>query len=232
MSPKLAFGPIDSITQYLLYLSVVVLGVLLPVLVQKWRTRREKAKLLARTLASLTTELQANRKRAEASQASFGEAAARLQDRMGQLRLAREAVVAGGVVEEEPAASAEADVNLPLLTRTAWDVAHVADALVLLPDERLRALARAYQMQSLFEQDHGLLLQSIMQLEVLDLPLQGAALPAVDARLEILAKADLVFRYHSGLAAGLVQVYDLALAEASAVPTEVRLVGPKERKSA
>ena len=34
MRPNLALGPNDSVTQYLLYLSSVVLGVLLPLLVQ------------------------------------------------------------------------------------------------------------------------------------------------------------------------------------------------------
>ena len=45
MRPNLALGPIDSVAQYLLYVSIVVLGVLLPILVQKWRQRRMDAAL-------------------------------------------------------------------------------------------------------------------------------------------------------------------------------------------
>jgi len=40
MRPNLALGPIDGVVQYLVYLSIVVLGVLLPLLIQKWRQRR------------------------------------------------------------------------------------------------------------------------------------------------------------------------------------------------
>ena len=69
MRPNLALGPIDSVTQYLLYLSIVVLGVLLPLLLNKWRTRREKQQLLERTLKALTAETTANRKRVLSSRA-------------------------------------------------------------------------------------------------------------------------------------------------------------------
>ncbi len=57
MRPNLAFGPIDSVEQYLVYLSIVVLGVLLPLLVRKWRQRREHARLLAQTLTALRAAL-------------------------------------------------------------------------------------------------------------------------------------------------------------------------------
>jgi hypothetical protein len=227
MSPKLAFGPIDSAAQYLLYLSVVVLGVLLPVLVQKWRTRREKAQLLVRTLAALTAEVQANRKRAEASQTSFGQVAVLLQGQRELLNTRRASLLAGDAPAEPPQHPRDTHVNLPLLTHTAWDVARLADALVLLPSARLHAFARAYQMQTLFEQDRSLLLQSLVQMEVLELPLQGAGLAAVDARLEALVKALMVFKYFAGFAGGLLTVYDLALAANPPAPaTSVTLLDP------
>jgi len=103
MRPNLALGPIDSVTQYLLYFSIVVLGVLLPLLANKWRTRREQAALLARTLLALQSEVAANRRRAVSSR----ETLVHLRDQLDLLRAHRHALrlrLADGTIEAFDAA--------------------------------------------------------------------------------------------------------------------------------
>jgi hypothetical protein len=218
MRPNFTFGPIDSITQYLLYLSIVVLGILLPLLVQRWRTRREKARLLARTLAALRDEIGANRRRMVSSRESF----VALRDELAAQRehylvMRRRLVDArGDGPEPQPPPERDLGINLALTTRTAWDVARLADALVLLALEQLEQFTRAYQMQELFEKDRSHLLEIAMQGEVLGLPFDMKRVDAVDARLAQLATAHAVLRYQVGLAESLIAAYDGALAKVPA----------------
>jgi hypothetical protein len=212
MRPNLALGPIDSMTQYLLYLSIVVLGVLLPLLVQRWRTRREKAGLLSRTLVALQAEAVANRRRVMASH----ETLVRLRDQLAQFRVHRLALSlhlrdASQPLPEELPAEVEWGVSVPLVTRTAWDVARLADALVLLPEERLTAYSRVFHIQEVFERDRSALLSLLMQLELLALPADIQRLETVDKQLELLTLGLATLRYHVGLAEGMIESYDAAL---------------------
>ncbi len=213
MKPNLAFGPIDSVAQYLLYLSVVVLGVLLPLLVQRWRTRREQAALLARTVRAINAEIAANRRRVAASQRTLQTLHGKLvvfREHRLALRLHRRA---GGdaATQPLPPADTHGDVSVPLVTRTAWDVARLAQALVLLPEERLNAYTRVYQMQELFGNDRAALLTVLMQIEQLDLPLDDVRIETLDAQLGILVVALSTVQYHVGLAQGLLDAFDDAL---------------------
>ena len=70
MRPNLAFGPIDSVTQYLLYLSVVVFGILLPLAIQKWIKARHEKQLLASTRIAVSDEIRANLKKVRESRDS------------------------------------------------------------------------------------------------------------------------------------------------------------------
>lgn len=213
MRPNLAFGPIDSIAQYLLYLSVVVLGVLLPLLLNKWRTRREEKRLLARTLAALADEVGANRRRVVKSHQSFVEVLAVLEQAHARYLERRTRLSDGaGEVGPEPR-EAGLGVNLALTTRVSWDVARHANALVLIGDEQLQRFTRAYQMQELFERDRNLLLELVMQLEVLDLPADLSRLEVVDERLALLTRGRTVLRYHVGLTQGMIDCYDEALGQ-------------------
>ncbi len=214
MKPNLAFGPIDSVAQYLLYLSVVVLGVLLPLLVQRWRTRREQAALLARTLRALDAEIAANRRRVKTSLQTLqtlGETLAALRDHRLALRRHRLERVDPSTWPPSPA-DTDGHIQVPLVTRTAWDVARLAQALVLLPEERLNAYTRVYQMQELFASDRTALLNTLMQIEQLDLPLDDAPVATLDAQLGILTVALATVRYHQGLAQGMLDAFDQALA--------------------
>ncbi|MGL4232145.1 MAG: hypothetical protein ACRCWJ_12340, partial [Casimicrobium sp.] len=71
MRPNFTFGPLDSVTQYLLYLSIVVIGVLLPLLLQKWREHRDNAERVKQTLIAIAGEIQINRERAQVSLSSL-----------------------------------------------------------------------------------------------------------------------------------------------------------------
>ncbi len=215
MKPNLAFGPIDSVTQYLLYLSIVVLGVLLPLLVQRWRTRREQAALLARTVQALDAEIAANRRRVTASRQTLED----LRDTLAEYRdhrlALRRHLLEPGDPAALPAAPADTrwDVRVPLVTRTAWDVARLAQALVLLPEARLNAYTRVYQMQDLFATDRAALLDVLMQIEQLELPADINRAETLDAQLGILTVALATLRYHVGLAQGMLEAFDQALGE-------------------
>jgi hypothetical protein len=214
MRPNLALGPIDSMSQYLLYLSIVVLGVLLPLLLNKWRSRREAKALLVRTVLAIDTEIAANRRRVVASIKTVVQMRDRLgADRDHRLALRRHRIdPAAHVAPPEPVEDAEHNVSVPLLTRTAWDVARLADALVLLPDARLGAYTRVFQMQDVFDRDRSALLQTLMQIELLDLPADMTQLGTIDSQLQTLTLAHAVLRYQVGLLEGMIATYDAALA--------------------
>ncbi len=213
MRPNLALGPIDSVTQYLLYLSVVVLGVLLPLLLNKWRTRREQRQLRERTLKALNAEIAANRKRVLSSR----ETLLPLRERLTQYREHRLTLRRHLHDPKHPAPAAAPedaswDVNVPLITRTAWDVARLAHALVLLSEEHLKAYTRVFHIQDVFERDRAALLAVLMQLELLDLPADISRPETLDAQLQTLTVAVATIRYQVGLADGMIAAYDAALA--------------------
>lgn len=217
MRPNLALGPIDTVTQYLLYLSIVVLGVLLPLVVQRWRTRREKAALRERSERALAAEHAGNRRRLLQSLASLE----RLEGILA-LYLAHRRALCMRLLEPEhapdlPPTPPDTDwgLHLPLLTRTAWDVARLADALVLLPEAVLTACSRVYHLQELHTQDRSALMQVLMQLEQLTLPAELARVETLDRQLSILTVALATVRYQVGLAEGLRKAYDAALSPAS-----------------
>jgi hypothetical protein len=220
VKPNLAFGPIDSVAQYLLYLSVVVLGVLLPLLVQRWRTRREQAALLARTVRALNAEVAGNRRRVAASQQTLQSLHEKLTVFRDHRLALRRHHLAGGDAATQPAAPADThgDISVPLVTRTAWDVARLAQALVLLPEERLNAYTRVYQMQELFSSDRAALLSVLMQIEQLDLPLDEVRIETLDAQLRILVVALATVQYQVGLAQGMLGAFDDALRGQPAPP--------------
>ncbi len=212
MRPNLAFGPIDSVMQYLLYLSVVVLGVLLPVLVQKWRTRREKAKLLQRSVVALRAEIEGNHQRMLQVRDSFANATTLLAANVAHLKSLRERVVADPSQPATAPAEQNLNISLGLTAATAWDVARLAGALVLVPAEQLTALTRAYQVQEFYETNRAMLLQTLMKSTALDLPADLRQLSSLDARLEGFTVAHAVLQYQTGLAQGLIDAYSTALA--------------------
>ena len=79
MKPNLAFGPIDSLVQYLLYLSIVVIGIVLPLAIQRWLKKRNARELLQSTLSSLVQEPNANARRMKESRSSLEDLAKSLE---------------------------------------------------------------------------------------------------------------------------------------------------------
>jgi type VI protein secretion system component VasK len=213
VKPNLAFGPIDSVTQYLLYLSVVVLGVLLPLLLQRWRNQREQARLLARTVASITAELSANRRRVIASRETLAHLRATLEIYREHRLALRRHLVQPGDPALLPAAPDDSQygISVPLLTRTAWEVASHAQALTLLPEARLSAFTRAYQVQEMFAADRSSLTAMLMDIEQLELPADMNRTETLDAQLRVLTSGLATARYHVGLADAMLEAYDAAL---------------------
>lgn len=218
MRPNLALGPIDSVAQYLLYVSIVVLGVLLPILVQKWRQRRQNAALVQRTLAALAEENRNNRRKLAKSRESFTELA-RLFDeqyRYYETLWHRLGTPDAGSPAPPPPELADVTLALPALTRTAWDVAHVSNALALLPAERLARFTRAYHLQSLLADDLSSQLRVVAQAEALGAPLDLGVRRNVEARLHAIAVGRAAVRAQIDVSDGALAAYDAALADADA----------------
>jgi len=215
MRPNLALGPIDSVAQYLLYVSIVVLGVLLPILVQKWRQRRQDAALVRRTLASLADEMRANRARLAKSRGSFANLAALFDELYRHYEALWHRFDHPEAEGAEGKAPEQADVPLmfPSLTRTAWDVAHVSHALALLPDERLALLTRAYYLQGILADNLPGSLDIVTQAETLAVPLDLRERRNVEARLHAIAAARAAVRAQMALSDGTLDAYDKALAD-------------------
>lgn len=214
MRPNFALGPIDSIAQYLLYVSIVVLGVVLPLLVQKWRQRRERSRLLAHTIRALRNELSANRERLLVSRGTFEVLGNALNgDYEHYLRLwqgLRDAV--DPPLEPSPPQAEDRLITLASLSRTAWEVAQLSNALPTIAPDQLRELTRAYVLQTVFEDSRGLLLEYTFRAEALDAPIDLRDLRAVESRLGLLAVYRAVVRHQAALLTALVAAYDSALA--------------------
>jgi len=217
MRPNFALGPIDSVSQYLIYVSIVVLGVLLPVLLQKWRQRRQDALLVQRTLAALRDEITGNRRKLATSRDSFVGLAAVFDEQYRHYeglwhRLGENAAAD---LEPRPPESPDVTVTLPALLKTAWDVAHVSNALALLPRERLVPFTRAYYLQDALADNQSVQRHVAIESEALDIPLDLRHRPNVEARLQALAYARAAVRHQVSLSDATLRAYDDALAEAA-----------------
>ena len=216
MRPNLALGPIDSIAQYLLYLSIVVLGVLLPILVQKWRQRRQDAALVRRTLAALAEECRNNRAKLVRSRESFAELARIFDEQYRHYEALwhRLGTPAADAAPPQPPEQSDVALTFPSLTRTAWDVAHVSNALALLPAEPLARFTRAYYLQGVLTEDFSSPLAVVTQAETLGAPLDLGERRNVEARLHAIALGRGAVRAQIALSDGTLAAYDAALADA------------------
>lgn len=218
MRPNLALGPIDGVVQYLVYLSIVVLGVLLPLLIQKWRVRRENARVLEQMLGSLRRELDANLKRVRASRDSMAALGTALQSEYDHYeRLWHRVHDAGDAkVDAGPAPSVDVAVSLAAPTQTAWDVAQLSQSLRLLPPEQLSVFARAYNLHRVHDESRRLYLENTLRAETMETPADLTYLHTVEVRLQMLAVTRAVVRYHGNLLATLITAYESALSESAA----------------
>ena len=218
MRPNLALGPIDSVAQYLLYVSIVVLGVLLPILVQKWRQRRQDAALVRRTLDALAEESRSNRGKLARSRASFAELARVFDAQYAyfEAHWQRLGKPDAGDPAPPPPELDDVALTMPSLTRTAWDVAHVSHALALLPADALARFARAYYLQGVLADDLSAPLNVIAQAEALATPIDLADRRNVEARLQAIAVGRAALRAQLALSDGTLQAYDAVLANTGA----------------
>jgi hypothetical protein len=218
MRPNLALGPIDSVAQYLLYVSIVVLGVLLPILVQKWRQHRQDAALVRRTLDALAEENRSNRGKLAKSRESFAVLARLFEEqyRYYEALWHRLGTPDAGDPAPQPPELDDVTLTLPSLTRTAWDVAHVSHALALLPADRLARFTRAYYLQGVLADDLSPQLNAVTQAEALATPIDLSDRRNVEARLHAIAVGRAAVRAQIALSDGTLQAYDAALADAGA----------------
>jgi hypothetical protein len=214
MRPSLAFGPIDSIAQYLLYVSVVVLGVALPLLIQKWRKKREDAGLVVRTAVALKEELAGNKARLLESKATIEAFLADLDGCYEKYALIWHSIHntgQAGRAHEQPMLP-DRPLNVAATSQVAWDVARYSNALPLLSTGQLRAVTKAYSLQAAFEATRNTLLESAFKAELLDTPVRLDDAPSIERRLELLATARSIARAQIGLLSSATSAYDIAIA--------------------
>jgi hypothetical protein len=218
MRPNLALGPIDSVAQYLLYVSIVVLGVLLPILVQRWRQRRQDAALVRRTLDALAEESRSNRRRLAKSRESFAELARLFEAQFAYYEELWQRLGKPDAGDPVPPSPELGDIALmlPWLTRTAWDVAHVSHALALLPADVLARFTRAYYLQGVLADNLSSQLNVVTQAEALEAPLDLTDRRNVEARLHAIAVGRAAVRAQIDLSDGTLQAYDAVLANTGA----------------
>jgi hypothetical protein len=211
--PNLAFGPIDSVTQYLLYLSVVVFGILLPLAIQKWLKTRHDKQLLVTTRTALAEEVSANLKKVLKSRDSFVTLAALLEDEIAQYKGIWEKQANAATRSSEPTTPANTDspVTYAAPIQTAWDIANIRQALPLMPATELAAYARAYQLQLALEQNRSTFLAVAMRANSLDAPTDLTCLQNIERRIEILLELQAMSRHHAGLTQALADAYEEAL---------------------
>lgn len=213
MRPNLAFGPIDSIAQYLLYLSVVVLGVALPLLIQRWRKKRDDAGLVVRTSAALKQELAENKARMLASKATIEAFLDDLDDCFEKYSGIWHSIHnprQDGRAHEQPMLP-ERPLNVAATSKVAWDVARYSNALPLLSTGQLRAVTKAYSLQTAFEATRNTLLESAFKAELLDTPVRLNDPPSIERRLELLATVRSVARSQIGLLSSATSAHDVAI---------------------
>jgi hypothetical protein len=213
MRPNLAFGPIDSIAQYLLYLSVVVLGVALPLLIQRWRKKRDDAGLLARTAAALKQELAENKARMLESKATIEVFLSDLDgcfEKYLEIWHSIHNPEQDGRVHQQPMLP-DRPLNVAATSKVAWDVARYSSALPLLSADQLRSVTKGYSLQAAFEASRNTLLDSAFKAELLDTPVRLTDAPSIEHRLELLATVRSVTRAQIGLLSSAISAYDAAI---------------------
>jgi hypothetical protein len=192
MRPNFTFGPLDSIVQYLLYLSIVVLGVVLPFLLQKWRERRNESALVAQTVEAVSAEIDFNRERAKKSLETLT-AFQQLLDVEREYYLEKwTSLVTAGNVDAARAQSEIVDrdsttaVSFSVMQTTAWDVARDAGALRLLPRDTLVALTLLYRGHVGYEQARNLAMTMGVRSNIMSLPIDVSSRTALESRLELI----------------------------------------------
>jgi hypothetical protein len=196
------------LTQYLLYLSIVALGILVPLVVQRVLKTRSERSLVGRTLRSLNSETTANRDRLAASLGSLEELSTALGAEVDRYIRLRNHAANGTLEAETSAPAAELHVSYAMTTRTAWDTAVLAQALPLLPSADLLRYTKIYRLQQIFDDSRTFFLEAAMKTNWLDAPFDHRSLEAVDRRIECLLVLRASLHHVTDLAKSLLQAYD------------------------
>lgn len=214
MRPNFTFGPIDSVAQYLLYLSIVVLGILLPLATQRWVRRRQERQLREATIADLVAEVRTNRARVDKSRESFATMAAQLDGEIARYRaLWNEALQPrAGAEPPEPPPSVDLTVVYATTVRTAWETAGFRQALPLLSADVLAKYSRAYQLQRALEENRATFLAAAVRASALEAPSDLRVPRNVERRIETLLELQAFAQHHASLSRSLVDAYDQVLA--------------------
>jgi len=141
LRPNLAFGPIDSITQYLLYLSVVAIGILVPLAIQKFLQRRKERSMVDFATTNLATELRDNLEMLSKAHLTFERLQQRLSDEIAWYEATWDRIQAGERSNDQPPLEVS-PIIYPIAKTTAREMAKLSNTLALIPAQRLSSSLR------------------------------------------------------------------------------------------
>lgn len=208
MRPNLAFGPIDSVAQYLLYLSVVVIGIVVPLLIQRYVRVRNHRRLAAETQAGLDEELASNRDRLDKSRSSFAALAQQLSGEVDAYETLWRTAPGDPLAQAPP--PAVLPVSFATVLTTAWDSARLAQALPLIPAQRLVRFAKAYQLLAQYEQSRTSFIALALQSSIVDAPYDPRDKVAIQRRIEALVVLRAAANHQAGLAGSALEAVQAA----------------------
>ncbi len=139
-------GPIRSIREYLVHLSMVVLGILIALGLEQWREASHSHAIAQRALDDMLTEMRDNRAQVATALAELVQLLPYVQ---GLLDLQRQAIEARRTHAKPPAEPqlSSHGVDWPTFSTAAWDNALAMQALGRIDFETERKLARVYSRQ-------------------------------------------------------------------------------------
>jgi len=139
-------GPIRSVREYLVHLSMVVLGILIALGLEQWREASHSHAIAQRALDDMLTEIRDNRAQVAKADVELKELLAFVQQ---GLHLQMQAIEARRK-HSKPPAQPERESHVfetPTLSTAAWDNALAMQALGRIDFEMERTLARIYSEQ-------------------------------------------------------------------------------------
>jgi len=203
LRPNLAFGPIDSITQYLLYLSVVAIGILVPLAIQKYLQRRKERSMVDFASANLTTELRDNFETLSKAHHTFERLQQKLADEVAWYEATWDSIQAGERPSGQPPLEVS-PIKYPIARTTAWEMAKLSNTLPLIPSKRLLSLSAAYRSLALYNDRREIFIQLNIQSNSIDARFDVSNCSAVERRMEILLIQQASAKYQLSVSEGAI----------------------------
>lgn len=210
MRPNLTFGPIDSVGQYLLYLSVIAIGIFVPLLIQRLLRRKKEKDLVKFTTEAMREELRFNTEAMGTARDSFAAVLQRHKDEIAFFRQAWETLQAGSTNTESPPANVT-PVVCPVARTTSWEMAKLGGALPLLGPAQLLTFSDAYRLLEVFNRSREEFVRVNFASNAIDAPYDVNDSGAISRRLERLLVQESAVNYMRNLSVSTLKALSAAI---------------------